>query len=167
MRIVCNAPPVRLVHPPGCEGLSRPGPELADVKLLLVEDDPEVREVTDALLSASGAHVTGYERAETAVEFLRAGRDCDLLLTDIMLPGALNGLDLAAAARRLRPALPIVLATGYAAPGTFLGNGLAAHLPLLIKPFRRVDLLRAIRAALDGAGGMRMAKSRQASLVSA
>lgn len=134
-------------HTNPSEATSSPEP-LAGLHLLFVEDDADVREATEALLGLAGARVTVCARAEPAIAFLDGNGPCDLLLTDIVLPGPMNGLDIAVAARRIRPRLPVLLASGYADPSSNGAAALLAELPLLRKPFRRADLLRAVLAAV-------------------
>jgi CheY-like chemotaxis protein len=130
---------------------SLPAPS-AVLNVLLVEDDLEVREATQALLEDEGMHVTALDAAEAALAALAtAGASCyDLLLTDVILGGPLSGFDVAAAALARHPDLPVVLATGYAGPAGRIPASLPARIPLLLKPFRRGDLLAAIAAARAG-----------------
>src|SRR5690242_21840012 len=84
--------------------------------VLVVEDDREVREVALAVIEAAGFRVL---EAETGDEAYRLLRDCpdlriDLLFTDIVMPGRLDGVDLAELARSLRPGLRVLFATGFA-----------------------------------------------------
>jgi CheY-like chemotaxis protein len=132
-----------IAHRPGAWH-PRPG-----TRILLVEDDPDVRDATEALLCGEGFRVLSCAEAEAALAVLRSGQPLDLLLTDIVLGGPLSGLDVADAACRLRPFLPGLLATGYAAPALTLGREIPKDLPLLLKPFRRADLLAAIAAAMS------------------
>jgi signal transduction histidine kinase/CheY-like chemotaxis protein len=86
-----------------------PGP------LLLVEDDEDVAKVTGGLLERLGCTVTFAPNASAALKRLEAGERFALMISDIMMPGAMNGLDLARLVRRRWPDLPILLATGYSA----------------------------------------------------
>ena len=81
--------------------------------VLLVEDDPEVQAIAVALLEAMGMTVTTAPDPALALKRLKARR-FDILLTDIVMPGAMSGLDLARRASTLYPDMRIVLATGYA-----------------------------------------------------
>ncbi len=124
-------------------------PRLDTVHIMLVEDDPDVREVTCDLLAEEGAQVTSFDAAEPALAALHAPRvRFDLLFTDVVLGGPLTGFDLAAAARARCPGLPIVFATGFTGPAGAVPPDLAAIAPLLLKPFRRIELLGAIATAL-------------------
>jgi CheY-like chemotaxis protein len=121
---------------------------LAGLRVLLVEDDEAVCETTAALLTDSGAVVTTTGDAPAALALLRGAQGFDLLLSDVVLPGALSGLDVVEAARTLRPGLAALLASGYAAPAQELGRPVPDGARLLHKPYRSAELLDAIRAAL-------------------
>ncbi|HEV7264427.1 MAG TPA: response regulator [Falsiroseomonas sp.] len=79
--------------------------------LLLVEDDPLLRTTLAEALADAGFEVLEAEDAESALRMVAAHQDLSVLLTDINLPGA-DGFALARAARRLRPGLPVVYASG-------------------------------------------------------
>jgi CheY-like chemotaxis protein len=120
---------------------------LANLHVLMVEDDPEVREATVALLEDEGAHVTALEAAEPALEILRGDAlRFDLLFSDVMLGGPLTGFDLAAEAVARHPDLPVLLATGYAGAAG-IPPSLPARVPVLMKPYRRAELLGAVATA--------------------
>lgn len=109
--------------------------------VLLVEDDMEVQAIAVALLETMGLTVTTASDAATALKRLKAGR-FDILLTDIVMPGEMSGLDLARHASILYPEMRIMLATGYA------GDDVDAALrdapwPLVRKPFA-IDTLRTV-----------------------
>ncbi len=72
----------------------------------------------------------------------------DLLLTDIVMPGELQGTTLAKTLRALRPDLPVIFMSGYASEATVHGNGLRPQDIRLMKPIRRKDLFRAVDKAL-------------------
>jgi CheY-like chemotaxis protein len=113
-------------------------------RILLVEDNPQVAEVTSQMLLSMGFQVEVTDRARKAIERLDAG-GIDLLLTDVVMPDGLNGVDLATQIRARFPALPILLTSGYndaAAPD-------GAAFPMLRKPVPYDDLYRAICARLE------------------
>ncbi|MDB5471853.1 MAG: multi-sensor hybrid histidine kinase [Caulobacter sp.] len=101
--------------------------------ILLVEDDPEVAELAQAMLRELGHRITFADTVETALTALRGASDLDLLLTDVVMPGPRNGVDLAREASALRPALPILLTSGYT--GEALDDAEQAPWPLLRKPY--------------------------------
>jgi CheY-like chemotaxis protein len=83
-------------------------------RILLVEDDPIVSAAMTATLEGLGYRLQQAASADEAFGLLRAGLPVDLVLSDVVMPGTLNGVDLAEEVRRLRPDLPVILTTGYA-----------------------------------------------------
>lgn len=81
--------------------------------ILLVEDNADIADVTRASLEEIGFHVSHAADAQSALAVLRSGARIDLVFSDIVMPGALNGVDLARIIRREQPTLPVLLATGY------------------------------------------------------
>jgi CheY-like chemotaxis protein len=80
---------------------------------LFVEDDPLVREAVSHALEEAGFEVLRAEDGEQAVALLDGGARPAVVFSDIVMPGALNGIDLAAIVRQRYPHLPVLLATGY------------------------------------------------------
>ncbi|TDH64358.1 response regulator [Dankookia rubra] len=115
--------------------------------LLLVDDDPLVLASTAAMLEDLGHSVVEAASAAEALDRLRGGLAADLVITDYAMPG-MTGLELAEALRRLRPGLPVLLATGYAELQGEVPHGL----PRLDKPFEQAALARATDACLSGVG---------------
>ncbi|HJU20708.1 MAG TPA: PAS domain S-box protein [Stellaceae bacterium] len=109
---------------------------------LVVEDNPDVAEVTTGLLQQLGfrTHVAIDAPAALAAA---ARQSFDLLLSDIVMPGLMDGLGLARILRQRHPALPIVLVTGYS--GSAAGS---KEFALLRKPYRLADLNRAVARAI-------------------
>lgn len=113
-------------------------------KIMLVEDEILVRELALEDLSDAGFEVSALGDGEKALETLRGDSSFDLLLTDIRMPGAIDGWQLADEARRLIPGIRVIYATG-------LGDADGDVRPedgLLRKPYRTEELL----AAVDEAG---------------
>ncbi len=81
--------------------------------ILLVEDNADIAEVTRASLEEIGFQVTHAADARAALAVLRSGTRIDLVFSDIVMPGDLNGVDLARIIRGEQPSLPVLLATGY------------------------------------------------------
>src|SRR5262249_23140974 len=84
---------------------------------LVVEDSPEVAEVATAYFQQLGYMVKQVANAHEALELLANDPKIDLVFSDILMPGGMNGLELAHAIRRLYPAMPVLLATGYSDSG--------------------------------------------------
>jgi PAS domain S-box-containing protein len=115
--------------------------------ILMVEDDEAVRGVGARFLSELGSQVLLAADGDTALALLDARNDVRLLFTDIVLPGRLDGVELASHALNKRPGLALLFTSGYAS-GVIEGLD---RLPgsLLDKPYCREDLARAVRQTLD------------------
>lgn len=118
--------------------------------ILLVEDDPDLRETTATGLRSLGYEVLPVSRAAAAIGLLRTGPPPALLLTDVMLPGGMLGPELARQARLLCPRLPVLFTTGF---GDHVAGPALSGATVIDKPFRLAELATRIRAALDEEGG--------------
>lgn len=115
--------------------------------ILLVEDDPEVRRYAAEVLRELGY---GVIEAGDGQQALDHDLDrIDLLLTDVILPGTMNGRDIADAARKRKPGIRVLFTTGYARTAIMKDGRLAADVQLLHKPFTRHDLAQAVRKVLN------------------
>jgi PAS domain S-box-containing protein len=117
-------------------------------RVLVVEDDPSVRAAVVEQLIGLGYDVSSAAGGTEALAQLAKGPAYDLLLTDIVKPPPMNGRDLADAARELYPGLRIVFMSGFADIGA-KASALELSVRLIAKPFRRAEVARTIRAALD------------------
>ena len=117
--------------------------------VLVVEDDELVRGATAETLRELGYRVRTAADGAEALAAIEAQRP-DAVFTDMVMPGGLSGAQLAGAVRRRWPDLPVLMASGYAAPdpGDPVGS-LVEGIPLLNKPFRRAALAQGLRALLD------------------
>ncbi len=116
--------------------------------VLVVDDDEVVRELLVAQLRALGHGVLEADGADQALELLRSQADIVLLLTDVIMPGGLDGAELAKAARQIRPDLPVIFITGYSGDALMRGGRLDPGATVLAKPFRRRELARILRETL-------------------
>jgi signal transduction histidine kinase/CheY-like chemotaxis protein len=145
---------VRLLLPRATEaaGMARPvAPdepafEAASARILFVEDDAEVAEVTAELLQDIGYQPVGAHNADSAVAAVERDPTIALVLSDIVMPGRMSGLDLARTLRSRRPELPVLLATGYS---QYVSPAASEGFVLIEKPYRREALAASIRAALE------------------
>jgi CheY-like chemotaxis protein len=121
--------------------------------VLVVEDDREVREIALAVIEAAGFRVLEAASGDEAYRLLLAHPDLrvDVLFTDVVMPGRLDGVDLANLARSLRPGLHVLFATGFANL-VRSDRDLDMRGPVLRKPYRPVELRRALMALLDHVG---------------
>ncbi|WP_337876807.1 ATP-binding protein [Elioraea sp.] len=118
--------------------------------ILLVEDDPLVREHVAGQLGALGYRVLRAADGPEALALLEHERGIDLLFTDVVMPGGLNGRDLADLARARQPGLRVLFTSGYAEEAIVHHGRLDPDVLLLNKPYRRDELASRVRAALDG-----------------
>jgi CheY-like chemotaxis protein len=110
--------------------------------VLLVEDNPDVASSSALLLEELGYRVKRVSDAEAALHEI--GDDCiDVVFSDIVMPGKMDGLGLARQLRKTNPAMPIVLATGY----SDAARKSAAEFPILRKPYELHELSRALEMA--------------------
>jgi CheY-like chemotaxis protein len=143
---------VTLYLPRSAEVANPASSSIADVSagcgtILLVEDDAAVMLVTAEMLELSGYSVLRARNATEALErFDCDGNRIDILVTDLVLPDGLNGIELATAINRKRPELPVLLVTGYSEA---LLKVSTPGMSVLTKPFGRSDLTRAVQQALD------------------
>lgn len=116
--------------------------EQSPLKILVVDDDPDVLSVAAASLEADGYTVLQAENGPEAMRLLEANPDVALLFTDIVMPGSFDGFDLAERAKRLHPGLRVLYTSGYLKDeGVWEGS-------LLVKPWRVEWLREAIKDAL-------------------
>jgi CheY-like chemotaxis protein len=116
------------------------------VRVLLVEDNVQVRSFAEDLLKDLGCVVVSAESADRALAILD-NAEPDIVLTDIVMPG-MSGIELAGEIARIRPDLPVVLATGYSEQAA-RGN---ERLPIVLKPYSASDLSSALAKALGSKG---------------
>jgi PAS domain S-box-containing protein len=120
--------------------------------ILAVDDDAAVRATVVKQLRSLGYTVLEAESPAAALELLDTAGRVDLMFTDMVMPGGINGKKLAELARAKRPGLRVLLTSGF--PGAFLSENveLDAGDALLSKPYRRADLARALEQALNQPG---------------
>ena len=133
------------------DAMSGPAPtpeeDAARPRILVVEDNEDVRELAESMLGAAGYAVVSAPSGERALELLDGNNRIDLLFTDVIMPGGMNGLQLAERVRERRPETPILITTGYMEelPSP---TGRTQPLDVLSKPYRQEELLSRVRAIL-------------------
>jgi signal transduction histidine kinase/CheY-like chemotaxis protein len=115
--------------------------------ILVVDDDAGVAEVAAEILASCGYEVKLANRAQAALDLIKRGEKVDLVFSDIVMPDGMNGIEMAAEIARLRPGLPILLATGYS---DSLSRGQAAGLSILVKPYVAKGLCSRVEAMIGG-----------------
>ena len=117
--------------------------------ILCVEDDAKIRECVTGPLQGLGYKVLVAANADEAMLIVEGGAAFDLLFTDIVMPGSMNGRQLADALMTGRPTLRVLFTSGYSG-GALPLQGRSGHgIPLLTKPYRRAELARMLRRCLD------------------
>jgi len=114
--------------------------------VLVVEDNDDVRELAVSVLGLAGYAVLSAASGEQALELLEGGADIDLLFTDVIMPGGMNGLELIEKARKLHPGLPVLVTTGYM--DDLPERGRSTDLKILAKPYRHETLLEQVQTTL-------------------
>ncbi|KOX58443.1 hybrid sensor histidine kinase/response regulator [Methylobacterium fujisawaense] len=122
--------------------------------ILIVDDREDVAELARTILRDFGYTTLVASNAREALEILDSSERIDLLFTDLIMPGGMNGVLLAREARRRQPKLKVLLATGYAEASLERTDIGGSEFDLLNKPYRRTELVRRVRAILDGPTGV-------------
>jgi CheY-like chemotaxis protein len=121
-----------------------------DAVVLLVEDEPAVRLILVEVLSDLGYTVLEADNSQVGLRILETRARIDLLLTDVGLPGGMNGRQLADAARVQRPGLKVLFLTGYAESAA-VGNGrMEQGMEVMTKPFDLEKLVAKVERMISG-----------------
>jgi two-component system NtrC family sensor kinase len=135
---------------PAAAGPAVPTPP---IRILVVEDEAEIAELTCSILRDLGHETVHAGDGASALATIAGDPAIGLVISDLVMPGATNGLELARALRAERPALPVLLMTAYNQYGPEVAG---EAFDLLEKPYRRETLVKAVRTALEGGtDGMR------------
>lgn len=124
-------------------------PARGDETILMVEDDAMVQAFVRTQLEQLGYRVLGASNAGEALATLQTDTPVDLLFTDIVMPGGMDGAELADAATALRPALPVLFTSGYTDKPSIRDGQPGMRSQLLCKPYRSAELARRLRQLLD------------------
>ncbi|SIO62213.1 PAS domain S-box-containing protein [Bradyrhizobium erythrophlei] len=119
--------------------------------ILVVEDDPLVRAYVTTQLQSLGYATLSAANGAEALAIAAGGAPFDLLFTDVIMPGGMNGRQLAAEMMRRRPALKVLFTSGYTENAIIHHGRLDSGVLLLAKPYRKLDLARMLRIALSSA----------------
>jgi signal transduction histidine kinase len=119
-------------------------------RILVVDDNEDLLEVTSAMLTTFGYRVLCARNGAEAIQMFESGEEFELLFSDIVMPNGMSGVELAREARRLSKGIKILLTSGYA------GDVMERHravgeFPIIDKPFRLGDLARRLRSILHEA----------------
>jgi CheY-like chemotaxis protein len=128
---------------------TQPASAPGSARILLVEDDRRVAEATQDLLQSMGFDTRWAGDGSAALAFVESDPKLALVLSDVVMPGGVSGLDLARMLRDRRPKLPVILTTGYS---SYASDVVAEGFALIEKPYRRDMLAASLRSALEGRG---------------
>ena len=137
-------------HLRGPRAFDRPGTET----ILVVEDRADVAEMARMILKDLGYTVLHAADGREALAILDAGHPIDLLFSDMIMPGDLNGVELGREVRRRAPQTKVLLTTGYAEASLERTEAGGEEFDVLSKPYGRSDLARKVRVILDGPTGV-------------
>jgi PAS domain S-box-containing protein len=129
------------------EGIGKTPP--GDATILVVEDDPDVREMIVGILSDLGYRTLVAANGPEALAILGRDHSVDLLFTDIVMPAGMSGTELARQASRLRPDLKVLLSSGYTREANRWRSG-RAEFPFIAKPYRPTTLGKKLEEVLAG-----------------
>ncbi|WP_431015182.1 ATP-binding protein [Bradyrhizobium pachyrhizi] len=122
--------------------------------VLVVEDDRLVRSYVLTQIESLGYTTLSANNGREALAVLDSGAPIDLLFTDVIMPGAMNGRDLATEARKRRPGLRVLFTSGYTDDAIDQDGKLEQGILFLAKPYSRAELARMLRVALRGEGAV-------------
>ena len=133
---------------------SRPRKRYSDLPrgteaILVVEDDPRVLAYVEKLLRSLGYEVHSANDGVAAIELIRGGLKVSVLLTDIIMPNGISGLELAGIVADLMPQTKVIFMSGYLGTDALESIHRDPAIPVLRKPYKRVELANAIRDILD------------------
>ena len=112
--------------------------------------DPYAGKPWALVARGNAADVDTAVNAAQALEILRGDDPVDLLFSDVIMPGGMNGVQLAVEARRIRPELKVLLTSGYTATALSREHGLPDNLNVVEKPYQREELAKKLRLVIGG-----------------
>jgi PAS domain S-box-containing protein len=122
--------------------------------VLVVDDRADVAETAGIILEDFGYKVLVADGPRAALEILDGERRIDLLFTDLIMPGGMNGVMLARAARERQPRIKVLLTTGYAEASLERTDAGGTEFEIINKPYKRLELARRVRRVIDGPTGV-------------
>ncbi|MBS0526649.1 MAG: response regulator [Proteobacteria bacterium] len=123
-------------------------PAAGSERILVVEDNEDVRRAVIDMLKGWGYRVVAVENPDAAAQLLQTDSAFDLLFTDVVMPGTLTAVELAGIARQHRPNIGVLLTSGYARD--LIPREAGSEFPLIAKPYRSEDLAARVRTVLAG-----------------
>jgi CheY-like chemotaxis protein len=118
--------------------------------VLVVDDETEILEIAQAYLTEMGYSAMRADSAASALNTLALYKEIDLMITDVIMSGGMNGVELATKARELSPNLKIIYSSGYPSDALVERSGTIVDGPLLRKPYEQHEFAAMIHRTLDG-----------------
>jgi len=132
--------------------VAEPQPEPAAVRpgstVLVVDDEPELLVLAQAYLTDMGYTALCAGNGASALKLIARHKEIDLMITDIVMPGGMNGVELAKKARRINPGLQVIYSSGFPADALAERSGTNVDGPTLRKPYMRSDFAAIVRQAM-------------------
>ncbi|MCS3446748.1 MULTISPECIES: ATP-binding protein [Bradyrhizobium] len=147
-RVMLYLPRAAVVSPAAVPERRQPDARGAREIVLVVEDDKLVRSYVLTQIESLGYTTLSANDGREALAVLDSGAPIDLLFTDVIMPGAMNGRDLATEARKRRPSLRVLFTSGYTDDAIDQDGKLEQGILFLAKPYSRAELARMLRVAL-------------------
>jgi CheY-like chemotaxis protein len=119
-------------------------------KVLVVDDEPDLLEIATAYLKEMGYTAYRAQDGISALEVIEQHQDIDLIVTDIMMPGGMNGVELAAKVRQRLPQIKLIYCSGFPADAMTERKLSLVDGPLLHKPYQRTGFGAMVSAAMEG-----------------
>jgi PAS domain S-box-containing protein len=141
---LAGKPPRPAAEPAGIQSAAGPAG-----KILVVDDEPDLLEIASAHLTEMGYTVLQAEDSASALKVFMQFDDIDLMVTDVIMPGGMNGVELARRARQLSPRTKVIFSSGFPADALAERSGTAVDGPLLHKPFQRAELASLVRRVME------------------
>ncbi len=118
-------------------------------RILVDEDDETVREIPVVIFQQQGYEIVGAGDGKEAIKHLKSDQSFDLLFTDVVLPGGINGVEIADEARYLQQNIKVLYTSGYAEDAVSHDGLMKPGEHLIAKPYHRAELLQLVRTTLD------------------
>jgi len=118
--------------------------------VLVVDDEPDLLDIAIVYLAEMGYKALQAKDGASALEVIGEHKDIDLMVTDIIMPGGMNGVELAQKVRQLRPEIKIVYCSGFPADALVERTMPLVDGPLLHKPYQRISFSAMVRRVMDG-----------------
>jgi len=139
----------------GAQAKHQADPESVEIRggtetIMIVEDDPMVLASVTTQFQTLGYRILSASNATEALALVDGGAKFDLLFTDVVMPGHMNGRELADVMAKRCPGLKVLFTSGYTQSAVIHHGRLVPGVLLLTKPYRKQDLARMLRRALDG-----------------